>query len=557
MAKIGKEQVSEAESPTKVARGAPWKPYEGCAAETPFLNLFCPFKQAEPALEFWWSARWKVVWPFHWRVPGISWSVGEAIFVPAVIAFCAITCAGSYKNVEGSATPANVLGGLTYATAARNSVFTLMVGIPFERTLFYHKIFALGATITACWHGYMALAWEHTSTAHPMSQWEPFKGGDNFSGSLITIGWIVAIVVAFVYIRRYLFDVFYRLHVVWAAIALYGAIPHGAGLVVMGGACWVFDLLIFALHAAGFHKGGSREATAVVLPAEVVRISFPKKNFKYKGGQYAFLCVPALKCSGYEWHPFSFSSSPHEEDVHIHIRALGNWTQQLLDLIKERQNGSDKPVPLTIFMDGPYGAPGIDIDGPTYKYVLLVSGGIGITPMQSIWGDLLHQYSRGRPLGQLRFVWSCADKAMIHSVGGNVAAVSDGAKRVEAGCMTSQTLPLSFQPPLPSAVADGDDKVVLPAHIKSEFYLTRVRDVREYGAAGINPDVQRHVVFGQRPDFDLIFPDIHEQAMEAGEKRIAVMTCGPQGMVNSVKAACVKHSVKGVTFDLHYEVFEF
>jgi ferredoxin-NADP reductase len=40
-------------------------------------------------------------------------------------------------------------------------------------------------------------------------------------------------------------------------------------------------------------------------------------------------------------------------------------------------------------MDGPYGNPAIDIDGDKYKIFMMISGGIGITPMQSITNELL------------------------------------------------------------------------------------------------------------------------------------------------------------------------
>ena len=57
-----------------------------------------------------------------------------------------------------------------------------------------------------------------------------------------------------------------------------------------------------------------------------------------------------------EWHPFSISSSPHENVVSIHIRVLGDWTKELYNYVEETRN-------ITVYIDGPYGAPGVDIDG--------------------------------------------------------------------------------------------------------------------------------------------------------------------------------------------------
>ena len=53
---------------------------------------------------------------------------------------------------------------------------------------------------------------------------------------------------------------------------------------------------------------------------------------------------------------------------------------------------------LKVWVEGPHGKPQVDIWGDRYRMVLLVSGGIGITPMQSICNTLLKQSDAGRPL---------------------------------------------------------------------------------------------------------------------------------------------------------------
>merc|ERR1712051_712660 len=152
--------------------------------------------------------------------------------------------------------------------------------------------------------------------------------------------------------------------------------------------------------------GATHQATARSLPADVIRITLPKERFAYKGGQYCNLAVPEMNL---QFHPMSISSSPHEDYVVFHIRVLGNWTSALQQLV-EGKGGQDRDVPLPVLLAGPYGAVSVDIDGPTYKSFLLVSGGIGITPMQSIFGELIDQHQRGRKLEHVRFVWSVADK---------------------------------------------------------------------------------------------------------------------------------------------------
>ena len=43
-------------------------------------------------------------------------------------------------------------------------------------------------------------------------------------------------------------------------------------------------------------------------------------------------------------------------------------------------------------------------------------GGIGITPMQSICNQLLHEETQGRPIKKIIFIWSIRDLWMITSI---------------------------------------------------------------------------------------------------------------------------------------------
>ncbi len=50
-------------------------------------------------------------------------------------------------------------------------------------------------------------------------------------------------------------------------------------------------------------------------------------TFDYKSGQWVRIACKALG-SG-EYHPFTISSAPHEENLMLHIRAIGPWTINL------------------------------------------------------------------------------------------------------------------------------------------------------------------------------------------------------------------------------------
>lgn len=136
------------------------------------------------------------------------------------------------------------------------------------------------------------------------------------------------------------------------------------------------------------------------LPGNVFSLLMSKpQGFKYKSGQYIFLQCPAI--SKFEWHPFSITSAPGDNFLSVHIRIVGDWTQELKQVFTEgrmsvssigrlkfeeegiRQRGLPR-----LHVDGPYGAPAQEYQ--SYDVLLLVGLGIGATPFISILKDLLN-----------------------------------------------------------------------------------------------------------------------------------------------------------------------
>jgi hypothetical protein len=92
----------------------------------------------------------------------------------------------------------------------------------------------------------------------------------------------------------------------------------------------------------------AKAAKVVRLPGNVVRVVFDKGNMRYNAGQYVFLCVPSL--SLYEWHPFSLSSHPSQQQCSLHVRILGDWTRRLYDAAgKYVRHSLPNTGPLVVF----------------------------------------------------------------------------------------------------------------------------------------------------------------------------------------------------------------
>ncbi|KAK1436764.1 hypothetical protein QVD17_02546 [Tagetes erecta] len=151
---------------------------------------------------------------------------------------------------------------------------------------------------------------------------------------------------------------------------------------------------------------------AAVYPGNVLTLQMSKpQGFKYKSGQYMF--IKYADVSPFEWHPFSITSAPSDDYLSVHIRGLGDWTNQIINTFKDvydLKEGSEKcsvdfnegdekcaylntlvetfdSIP-KILIDGPYGAPAQEYN--EYDVVLLVGLGIGATPMISIVKDIVN-----------------------------------------------------------------------------------------------------------------------------------------------------------------------
>lgn len=75
-----------------------------------------------------------------------------------------------------------------------------------------------------------------------------------------------------------------------------------------------------------------------------------KRPWAYKAGQYVFVQVPQL--SRWQWHPFTVSTCVNNR-MQVHIKADGDWTNELRDIAKK----AGKKQSIKVGLDGPFGAP--------------------------------------------------------------------------------------------------------------------------------------------------------------------------------------------------------
>jgi len=526
-----------------------FKPHKGATLNTPMLHMILepllPFLQ--PFLTALYRLRWALTRPMEIRLlpnwfpllPGLKnlpyVNFGELLMIAPLIIllFAGYSYTFVAVDVASSGTVASYALYAVFLSANKsNSLFTFLLGIPFERMIPYHRLASVVAITLGAFHCYGAF---HVDTVPNLPDFL-VSDDTNLTGTLLLAFMIGLVALSLLPIlRRNFFNVWLWTHVSLAIGTLVFCFLHNVSSIIFVAIWWAVDVMMRYLVQAKCRLH-AKDATIRLLQHDLVEITFSKpKGFHYNPGQFVQIAIP--KISVLEFHPVSISTAPHEENVTFIMRALGDWTKKLVALADESSAGLD------ILIEGPYGSVSVDMDNDDrFKMFLLVSGGIGVTHCQSIGKALVHQATVGRDLKALKFVWAVRNLDMVDDIpplgGANgrcVATDNDGAPNERSG----------VERPRPKRQV-----------IQTDVYVTSA-------GAAYDPEAPRNYnVREGRPDLDAIFLDMKKQAQLQGEHSIAVFGCGPAPLMDSLREACRKHSQSvvgcgGVFFDLHMEIFEF
>jgi NAD(P)H-flavin reductase len=201
----------------------------------------------------------------------------------------------------------------------------------------------------------------------------------------------------------------------------------------------------------------------------------------------------------------------------FHIKDVGlrTWTDRLAELAKAH-------TVVEVRVDGPYGYPGAISDK---RCLLLIAGGIGVTPLHSIFAELhlraLHSKDDVHPLESVTLVWSAR----------------------------SDDLFALFAPTLLSVMRHNPGDIF-------HFQLHNSQPARstslELRVGNIPFDVIRRAksaIQRCRPNLDLLF----EQASQHyAPSDVAVMVCGPAELTYNASQLAFRYG-----FHFHTEVFHF
>lgn len=380
---------------------------------------------------------------------------------------------------------ANVCVGLLMLPISRNNFWSVVFGISWESMVQFHRylgVLFVGIVLCHCFCWWKTYDY-YGSYPHDIFAVPQEFHADNFTVPLIvftTICMLGLMIPTTLYVvRRWNYDLFYWSHHFFM-ILIFAMLWHAtmAWYFITGGLIlWTVDHLIRLEHCLNANVRVSQLRIANAGGSEIVSLSYQVQQplsflrqklwtlcfgccasekeadaveniayraLPYEMGQYCFVNIPEI--SLLEWHPFTIASAPGvDRHVTHHIKSMGttSWTGKLYQLARTLQSKDNAHAPnysldrddlapgtnaklkdLVVNIDGPYGAP---LAVENYSALLLVGGGIGITPLHSYFRFLYHaimaQAKAYTHLRKVRLLWIVRNEADIALIDNTVRSI--------------------------------------------------------------------------------------------------------------------------------------
>ncbi|XP_056138124.1 dual oxidase 1 [Lampris incognitus] len=431
--------------------------------------------------------------------------------------------------------------------------------IPFDAAIDFHRFMAMTAIVLTVIHSlghvvnvyifsisdlsilsclFPKVFFNNGSELPQSWKWWFFQTVPGMTGILLLLAFSFIYVFASRYFRRISFRGFWLTHYLYIIVYTLTVI-HGSFALIQEPRFHIYLIppaLLFLLDkliSLSRKKVEIPVVRAELLPSGVTHLEFKRpQGFVYRSGQWVRIACLLLGTD--EYHPFTLTSAPHEENLSLHIRAVGPWTNRLRELYSDESEVERGTYP-KLYLDGPFGEGHQEwID---YEVSVLVGGGIGVTPFTSILKDLVFKSSVKSKVQcqKVYFIWVTRTQRQFEWV-------SDIIREVEE----LDTLDLVSVHIYITQLAEKFD-------LRTTMLYVCERHFQKVWNRSLFTGLRSVTHFG-RPPFVSFFSSLQEVHPQVG--KIGVFSCGPPGLTKGVERACQQMNKRDQAhFVHHYENF--
>jgi ferric-chelate reductase len=446
------------------------------------------------------------------------------IFVAAVIVLISLLSDEDNYVVSGQVSLLILM--FLILPVARLPVWSVLFGSSFERIVKFHRWLGLIMNVAVIVHVVQASKVVDVTLNDKYGEVTPLYGFIAF------VCFLAMLLASVEYVRRMFFEVFYFTHRVLSIVGFVFTILHAPKFI---GLALCVPLGLYALgllYRWSSAFTGSYQASASVHTASnsttLVLEPTPKTGkmaMSVNPGSYFLVRLPAISAT--QWHPFSSIVTPDGKSLGFCVKAMGSgsFTRKLLEKAGTQYD-------LQANLCGPFGKMSLNVE--RYDAVVLVAGGVGITPMMSLINQTRLFPTASSDLDKAP---KAADWYVLWAV-----------REPEDILMMDEFLPTHAQLDYAARASVQDPNMAIlgnntpaPVNINWMFHVSNARS----DGAVTRANGETLAYRGGQPILDELI-----NTSRFNGRKVTVVACGPPTMTVEAQALA-----RSCSFDFHKEVF--
>lgn len=349
------------------------------------------------------------------------------------------------------------------------------------------------------------------------------------AGGLAIIAGVFILIQGLLVLRRRWYEMFLLIHIVLAAVFVFGAWYHVNDLYCLwfyyySAMIWVFDRVVRVGRLCSF---GFPKAKVLLLADETLKVIVPKpRHWDAIPGGHAFIHFLRPSCF-WQSHPFTYTISPdNSEEIVMFIKVKDGVTSRLYHYLRTHPGRSTS---IRVAVEGSYGE---KTPASRYDSAVFVAGGNGIP---GIYAEALDLERSNNTKQSIRLLWVIREYKSLYWFYEELLSLKNSSidTTVYVTKPDSESCLEDFELRIPQEEATHDTKLL--AHPKPNYHSTSTAINAKTIILRVKNELS-HVDFKHgRPSMKGL---VHESLVESNGSTCFI-TCGHPVMVDDLRHAVV------------------